>query len=73
MKALLLVVLLLGCEDRPAFPQPDEFELADQNCKPYLAVPGEPCKDGHWLYIDGLSRYPRPAVCSCDAVKSKAH
>ncbi len=63
--AALAILLLSACEERGTY-EHSEVELADSNCKPYLAVPGEPCREGHWLYVDGLSNFPRPALCSCD-------
>lgn len=64
MKWLILIVLVGACEENPSKAQVEE--LVDQKCKAYLAVPGEPCKDGYWLYIDDLRNFPRPAVCACD-------
>lgn len=49
----------------PDAPKIPTYVQMDPNCKPYIAIPGEPCKDGHWLNVQLTGRVPRPAICSC--------
>lgn len=42
---------------------PPELTQADQSCKSYVAVPGEPCRDG--LYLDVPIRYRGTPIATC--------
>lgn len=52
-----LYSLAVGCT--PSKPP----EQKDPNCSAYMAVPGEPCKKGLWLYIRAAEAHP---LCVCE-------
>lgn len=47
MKTLVVALLLLSCDP----PAPQDDPKLDPQCQEYVAMPGEPCRAGHWLYI----------------------
>jgi hypothetical protein len=68
MKLLLLTLSLLGCNDVSAvFNDEPQYKLADPNCKPYVAIPGEPCRDGLYLDVPFRPRGTALATCQCYA------
>lgn len=55
---LALAALALACEA----PQ-----LVNPNCNAYVAIPGEPCRPGFWLFT-GYDGRAVP-VCRCEEVR----